>query len=386
MTSMTNATDAMKEYKRIIGEKNFINLYPVLEKETDDFLRKSYRGGYCYVNPKFKNTNLGKIYCYDVKSMYLSVMVEKPLPHGIPIYYKGAYEDDKIYNLYIQRVKVCAELKEGHVPSIQTRGFLTIKLEYLTTTNGEMIELTLTCVDLFHLFEDYDVTDIEFIDGYKFKSAMNLFTDYIMYYFDKKETSTGAMKQLYKIFLNSLYGKFAMMTERSQATPKILDGTLNYDKGEIQIVDATYTAVASFITAWARDKLLTAISKNLDNFVYCDTDSIHLLAPAKDINIGKNLGQFNIEHGRYENGECITDINLGRYLGQKCYIICEVKNGNYVEIKKVAGAPNKVKEQITMENFHYGFVSDATEFPKYRMKNVKGGVLLIPTSFTIKNK
>lgn len=386
MTSMTNASDAMKTYKKMIGENNFVDLFPVIDKESDDFIRKSYKGGFCYVNPKYKDKNLGKIYCYDVKSMYPSVMVEKPLPYGVPIKYEGLYEEDEIYPLFIQRLRVCCELKEGHIPSIQTKNFLSIKLDYLTTTNGELIELTLTSVDLIHLYMDYDIIDIEYLDGFKFKSANNMFTKYIMYYFKLKEESKGAKKQLYKIFLNSLYGKFAMMTERSKATPREENGVLSYDKSPKEQVDATYTAVASFITAWARDKLLNAIYKNIENFVYCDTDSIHLLDRAKDISEGKNLGQFAIEHGGYENGVAYTNINLGRYLGQKCYIICEVKDGEYIEIKKVAGAPNKVKEQLNMENFHYGFVSDATKYPKFRMKNVKGGVLLIPTSFTIKNK
>lgn len=386
MSSLTNATDAMKEYKRIIGESAFKTYYPVLDKETDDFIRKSYKGGFCYVNPKFKNITLPKIYTYDVKSMYPSVMREKMLPYGIPVQYNGLYEKDENYPLFIQRLKVCCDLKENHIPSIQTKTFMSIKLDYLESTDGQMLELTLTSVDLWHLFEDYDIEEIEFIDGLKFKQTNDLFRSYIDKYFELKEHSTGAKKQLYKIFLNSLYGKFAMMTERSQAHPVLINGMNIYEKSESEIVDATYTAVASFITAWARDKLLTGIYKNVENFVYCDTDSIHLLTPAVGIQLGKNLGEFDLENGHYENNAPITDITKAKYLGQKCYILCSQKNDKYIEIKKIAGAPNKVKEQINFENFEYGFASDASEYPKFRMKNVKGGVLLIPTQFTIKEK
>lgn len=386
MSSITNASDAMKAYKNLIGLKAYDCYYPVLSKETDDFIRRSYKGGFCYLNPKYANQELGKIYCYDVKSMYPSVMLEKPLPYGYPIHYFGLYSYDEQFPLFIQELEVDCELKKGHIPSIQTKTFMSIRLNYLKSTHGRMVNLVLTSLDLQRLLEDYEIHDINYIGGYKFRATTNLFAEYVTKYFSLKETSSGALKQLYKIFLNSLYGKFAMMTERSQAEPTIFNGINKYEKGEPEEVDAMYTAVASFITAWARNKLLSGIYKNIENFVYCDTDSIQLLKPAKDIVLGKELGQFNLEHGEYINNKPKTFINKAKYLGQKCYILCEKKKNKTFEIKKIAGAPDKVKEQINMSNFNYNFSSDADKYPKFRMKNVKGGVLLLPTSFTIKEK
>lgn len=387
MTSITNASDAMKAYKSIIGEKKYKHLYPILSKEIDDFIRASYKGGYCYLNPKFANKDLGVMYTYDVKSMYPSVMAYADLPFGVPVHYEGAYEEDELMPLFIQKIHVDCKLKEGHVPSIQSKSFMSIKLNYLKDTDGMTIELTLTSLDLMNLFEDYDIYSIDFIEGYKFRSSKDLFREYVDFYYEKKETSKGALKQLYKIFLNSLYGKFAMMTERSQAIPQILEGVNKYDRTELEEVDATYTAVASFITASARFKLLRAIRANLENFVYCDTDSIHLLKPIKRCpqlyTLGKKLGDFDLENGSYSSkGLPISEIKRARYLGQKCYVL---DMGNGLK-KKIAGAPDKVKEQIDWDNFHIGFTSDENEYPKMRMENVKGGVLLIPTTFTIKAK
>ena len=387
MTSITNASDAMKAYKSIIGEKKYKHLYPILSKEIDDFIRASYKGGYCYLNPKFANKDLGTMYTYDVKSMYPSVMAYADLPFGVPVYYEGAYEEDELMPLFIQKIHVDCKLKEGHVPSIQSKSFMSIKLNYLKDTDGMTIELTLTSLDLMNLFEDYDIYSIDFIEGYKFRSSKDLFREYVDFYYEKKETSKGALKQLYKIFLNSLYGKFAMMTERSQAIPQILEGVNKYDRTELEEVDATYTAVASFITASARFKLLRAIRANLENFVYCDTDSIHLLKPIKRCpelyTLGKKLGDFDLENGTYSpEGLPISEIKRARYLGQKCYVLDMSDNLK----KKIAGAPDKVKEQINWDNFHIGFTSDENEYPKMRMENVKGGVLLIPTTFSIKAK
>lgn len=387
MTSITNASDAMKAYKSIIGEKKYKHLYPILSKEIDDFIRASYKGGYCYLNPKFANKDLGTMYTYDVKSMYPSVMAYADLPFGVPVHYDGAYEEDKLMPLFIQKIHVDCKLKDGHVPSIQSKSFMSIKLNYLKDTDGMTIELTLTSLDLMNLFEDYDIYSIDFIEGYKFRSSKDLFREYVDFYYEKKESSKGALKQLYKIFLNSLYGKFAMMTERSQAIPQILEGVNKYDRTELEEVDATYTAVASFITASARTKLLRAIRANLENFVYCDTDSIHLLKPIKRrpelYSLGKRLGDFDLENGSYSSeGLPVSEIKRARYLGQKCYVL---DMGNGLK-KKIAGAPDKVKEQIDWDNFHIGFTSDENEYPKMRMENVKGGVLLIPTTFTIKAK
>lgn len=386
MTAITNASDAMKKYKEIIGEKAYQHYFPIIDKEIDDFIRRSYKGGFCYVNPKFKNKFLHNIYCYDVKSMYPSVMAQKPLPYGLPVHYIGRYQENEQFPLYIQEIEVDCDLKQGFIPSIQTKTFFSIKLQYLTSTEGRLVRLVLTSLDLERLKKDYNIHEIHYIQGYMFQSSTELFKEYVMKFFELKEQSKGAKKQLYKIYLNSLYGKFAMATERSQAYPEIVDGTNKYIKTDKEIVDATYTAVASFITSWARNKLLEGIYKNIKQFVYCDTDSIHMLAPAVGLNEGKQLGQFAIEHGYYENKIAHTNVKIGKYLGQKCYILAEKKDNETIEIKKIAGAPSKVKEEINFKNFKYNFSSNANLYPKYRVKNVKGGVVLVPTSFTIKEK
>lgn len=386
MTGLTNATDAMKAYKKIISDTGFKSYFPTLPKEVDDFIRKSYKGGFCYLNPKYKNVDLGKVYTYDVKSMYPSRMHDEQLPYGVPEYYTGKYKKDKTMPLYIQHIIVDCKLKENAIPVIQTKSFFSIRLNYLMNTEGRMTDLYLTNMDLELLEKYYYIYEIQYVDGYKFQSTDKLFKDYIDKYFTLKENSKGAKKQLYKIFLNSLYGKFAMSMERCQAEPYINDDSISYFRTATEIVDPIYTAVASFITSYARAYLLKGIFANLETFIYCDTDSIHLTAPANGLNEGKKLGQFAIENGYYENGSPITTITRARYLGQKCYMLLGEKNGETYELKKIAGAPKKVKESINYENFRVNFSSDLNEYPKFRMKTVKGGVLLIPTSFTIKEK
>lgn len=386
MTGLTNASDAMKAYKNIVSDSGFKSYFPLLPKKVDAFIRKSYKGGFCYLNPEYYNVPLGKIYKYDVKSMYPSRMRDCMLPFGIPIHYNGKYEYDKDYPLYFQEIKVCCDLKKGRIPSIQTKSFMSIKLNYLKSTDGKMYELVLSKPDLERLLDDYEIHEIEYTHGFKFRGTDVLFKDYINHYFELKETSKGAKKALYKIFLNSLYGKFAMMVERAQALPRYSESKLFYDKTELEEVDPVYIAVAAYITSMARKHLLDGIYANLDTFIYCDTDSMHLLAPVKGVDKGNKLGQWAIEDGREINGEVITDITAAKYLGQKCYILMGNKNGKEYEIKKIAGAPDTVKRGINMDNFEVNLKTPADKFPKFRMKNVKGGVLLVPTTFTLKDR
>lgn len=394
MKAITNASDAMNAYKDIISLTAYNRYFPVLDKEIDDFLRKSYKGGFCWLNPKHKGKDLGKVYTYDVKSMYPSRMHDCMLPCGVPLHYEGKYEYNRLYPLFIQEVQVVCDLKEGHPPSIQLKSYMSLKLKYLETTDGQYQQLVLTNIDLENLFIDYNVWEIHYIQGYMFSATDTLFKKYIDHYFTLKEQSKGAKKQLYKIFLNSLYGKFAMMTERGQALPKSDNGKLRFDRPPKQIVDATYTAVASFITAYARQHLLKGIRANIENYIYCDTDSIHLLQPAHDIDEGNNLGQFAIENGHYEIVDYhgiqkkipVTHISKARYLGQKCYILLSTKDGKDYEIKKIAGAPDKAKEGINLDNFREQLSTNPLYNPKFRQKNVKGGVILIPIPFTIRPK
>ena len=90
---MTIASDCMNFYKDITPD--FDKIYPKLSDEIDEFCRHSYKGGYCYVNPKIQEKLLKKPGCtYDYNSMYPSVMHSQSkyyYPIGEPKYYKGQY-------------------------------------------------------------------------------------------------------------------------------------------------------------------------------------------------------------------------------------------------------------------------------------------------------
>src|SRR6185312_16228 len=196
--------------KDIISTKVFDKYFPVMSLELDSNLRLAYRGGFTWLNDRFAGKEIGEGMVFDVNSLYPSQMYEKPLPYGMPIYYDGKYEHDEHYPLFIQHIRCEFELKEGYIPTIQIKRNLAFRQnEYLKSSNGDIVDLYVTNVDLELIQEHYELYDLEFLSGWKFKSGTGLFNQFIDKWTYIKTHEQGAVKLLAKLMLNSLYGKFA---------------------------------------------------------------------------------------------------------------------------------------------------------------------------------
>ena len=77
---MTQGSNALNNYKEIIGKNMFNHLFPKLEYDIDKDLRKAYRGGFTYLNPIYKEKDVKNGVVLDVNSLYPSLMYEKSLP------------------------------------------------------------------------------------------------------------------------------------------------------------------------------------------------------------------------------------------------------------------------------------------------------------------
>lgn len=154
-------------------------------------------------------------------------MYEKDLPFGEPIFFKGQYKEDKIYPLYIQMISCCFRIKENKIPTIQIKNnrFRFKENEYLESSNNEIVVLTLTNIDIKLFFEQYEVFDLEYIAGWKFRSIKGLFTQYIDKWVEIKNKATieknSGQRTLAKLMLNSLYGKFATSLDVQSKIPYI---------------------------------------------------------------------------------------------------------------------------------------------------------------------
>lgn len=371
LTKITNGADALSNFKKTISEKAFKINYPVMDLQTDKDIRQAYRGGFTYVNPKFQNKDIKKGIVFDVNSLYPSVMYNCLLPFGKPIFFEGSYREDELYPLYIQKLKCSFKLKEGYIPTIQIKNNLAfIPNQYIEESLDETT-LVLSSVDLELFFEHYDVCNIEYVNGWKFKGVKGAFNTYIDKWGKIKMENVGAVRQLAKLMLNSLYGKFGTNPDITAKIPYFEDNIVKWKLGQKKFREPIYIPMAVFITSWARDKTIRTAQKCYDRFIYADTDSLHLVGheiPKAIENIvdDKKLGYWKLENY----------FTRGRFIRQKTYI--EEINGK-IHVT-CAGMPNAIKEKVSWENFNIGFKS----YGKLLPKRVENGIVLKDTEFTIK--
>ena len=398
LNKMTIGSCALSEYKKIIKKRNFDRYFPT-PKYHDD-VKQSYRGGFTYLNPDYTEKDVGKGIVLDVNSLYPSVMYDNYLPFGTPIYFNGKYEHDSIYPIYTQMIRCQFELKEGKIPTIQIKyGYSFRANEYLTTSGDTEVVLCLNSVDLELFLEQYDVYNLEYISGWKFKATKGLFTDYIDKWSNNKiqakKDGNHGLYLISKLFLNSLYGKFGTDTRVRSKIPYLgEDNEIHYKDGKAEIKNGVYIAMASFITSYARKKTITSAQRIMDNhrnglskaqFVYADTDSLHIVLNGEDETKFLNDSNLDISDTKLGAWKFETKFNRAKFLRQKCYIENSTEdvlnpNPEYNLKITVAGMPTDCHKYVNFDNFNIG----ASYKGKKQPKIVPGGVVLSEIDFTIK--
>lgn len=372
LNQITQGSNALHDYKKMTGTKRFKKLFPPPAYDYD--VRQAYRGGFTYVNPAFQNKELGKGIVLDVNSLYSWVMHDCPLPYGEGIFFNGKYEQDNLYNLYVQMFTCEFELKEGYIPTLQIKNSLAFApTQYLSSSNGEEVTLCLTSVDLKLFFEHYNVYNITYHSGWKFKSTVGLFTEYIDKWIKVKIESTlngnKGMRQLAKLMLNALYGKFALNPNVQSKIPYLEDGIVKYRLGEKELRTPLYIPIGVFVTAHARYKTISSAQKVFNRFAYADTDSLHLIGT--EIPEGLEVDPVKLGAWKLE-----SEFSRAKFIRQKTYI--EVINGE-LNIT-CAGMPKGCYAGVTWENFTAG----SSFAGKLQPAHVAGGIVLKDIDFTIK--
>lgn len=395
ITRMTIASNAMNFFKDTISKKRFEEWFkpPLYDKD----LRQAYKGGFTYLNEIYRGKEVKEGIVLDVNSLYPSVMYYSPMPYGEGIYFDGKYVPDKLYNLYIQNITCQFRIKKDMIPTIQIKNNLSfVPTEYLSSSNGESINLTLTNVDLKLFLEHYDIYDVSYNWGWKYKSSTKIFKSYIDYWNELKVKATKEgnkpLRTIAKLMLNSLYGKFAASPEGRSKIPYLDNNIVKYKLSELEERTAYYLPISIFITSWARDRTIRSAQAVYHRFIYADTDSLHL----EGTDIPENLLISDTELGKWK---IESTFKRGKYLRQKCYIEDVVTPVDEIEkFKKenpecfhlvskdsiinivCAGMPKGCYKNVTWENFDYGSVFDG----KLGVKHTDGGIVLVDTTFTIK--
>ena len=384
-TKMTGSSDAFYQWKKTLlserarrkgvkPEIAYREIFPCLTIDEDDYIRKAYRGGWTYVNPKYAGYIIDRpVEVWDINSMYPSKMKEKYLPIGEPRFFRGKPKPTK-YQCYISHIMIAFEIKKDHLPCIQIKNsYYFTPTEYLTSSDNHMIELWVTNVDLKMIFSQYNVLEIEYLDGMYFNKTRGYFDEHIDKNMEIKERAKGGERQIAKNRMNQVYGKTATAPRRRQKIPYLdEDGIIQFRFSDYKIEKPEYTALGVFITSWARYDIIKDAQNNYDRFIYCDTDSLHLLknedGTEPDLPIHQTkLGFYKKEH----------NVIKSIFLRSKTYV--EQYDDGRIEVK-CAGASPEVKKNMNFDNFKIGSTFEGKLMPI----QVKGGCVLCKTYFTIK--
>lgn len=399
LDKMTIASDALNNFKE--GCDKFRGCFPVVDEETDMKVRHSYKGGFTYLNPLYKEQETGSGIVFDKNSMYPAKMVQEILPIGWPEEFDDKYQYDEFYPLYTQTLTCSFELKPGKIPTIQLKNLPYFQgNEYLESSGDELVTLTLAKPDYELFMENYDVNIMSFDGGYKFQGYKGIFDDYINHWTEQKikakREGNGSLYSVSKLMLNSLYGRFGLNPIAGKKIPYLDEsGVVKYTTLPPEHRDSIYVAVASFITAYARADIIRSSQAirdyslkkyGFDAYVYSDTDSIHCLLSRDDL---PELSKF-MQIDDYELGawKLESEFSRGKYLRQKCYIEADF-DGKITST--IAGLPKHLSPLINFDNFRVGF--STADLPadqvqklgnKLTYKYVDGGVILVDTDFQIK--
>lgn len=448
---LTIGSCCLEEYKSIQGKEDYAVLHPnVYEVWIDpkqhkydnagEWIRKSYRGGWCYLCKGKENRIFTNGTTADVNSLYPSMMSSESgnrYPVGKPKFWTGNFiPDDAIHptRYYFVRIKTRFYLKKGMLPFIQIKSSFLYKgtealetsdvydsetgqyYEYYRDKDGNLcdtrVELVLTMTDYQLLLEHYELVDFEILDGCWFYAEIGIFDQYIEKYKKIKLESKDALRELAKLFLNNLYGKMASSTDSSFKIAYVKeDKSLGFIPVSQGGKSPGYIPVGSAITSYARNFTIRAAQKNYHGlnergFIYADTDSIHCDLEPDEI-VGINVHDKNFCCWKLES--CWDRAIFTR---QKTYIEhithedCEAIDEPYNNIK-CAGMPQKCKDlfDLSMQGYEEkeddGYTEEERKFlrvkreitdfkvglkvpGKLRPMRIRGGVLLVETPYEMR--
>lgn len=386
---LTIGSCCLEEYRHIIGKEQYKSWFPDVYqigidetvhryKNAGEWIRKSYKGGWCHLVKGKQNKRFYDGTTADVNSLYPSMMSSESgnvYPIGQPTFWVGNYIPYEAEYLpkryYFVRIKTRFYLKKGYLPFIQIKGNILYQgnvclestdvydpetqqyYDHYYDLNGNLkdtrVELTLTQTDFKLLREHYNLVDFEILDGCWFRAECGIFDEYIEKYKKIKQESKGALRELAKLFLNNLYGKMASSMDSSFKIAYIKD---DKSLGFIPIPEKDkkpgYIPVGSAITSYARNFTIRAAQKNYHGvdkpgFIYADTDSIHCDLKPHEIE-GITVHDKNFCCWKLE-----SEWDVAWFTRQKTYIEHIVVEGGemldtpYYNVK-CAGMPEKCKQ------------------------------------------
>lgn len=352
---MTISSLALRLFRvHFFDKERFRICYPNLNQDT--FIRRGYYGGHVDVYMPYGED----LYHYDVNSLYPYIMKEAPMPSGEPVWHSNLEERD-LEDLYgfVEAYIVC--------PNTMERPFLPYKDKggTLLFPTGRFLGVYFTEELKYAKTLGYRVVPLR---GYLFEKSPSPFSEIISDLYQKrleaKERENAPMALIYKLIMNSLYGRFGVNPESTGTALcnrkeyeqwlrkesflsadqvsedfflihyKTQAYSLDHEEWKAPKISAVHLSAA--ITAYSRIYMYPYISRA--DCYYTDTDSIVVGNPLPEEMVSSTkLGLFKLEH----------KIWRGIFLAPKSYcLMVEGEEGKIIRYKGPA------KDLISSDWFH----------------------------------
>jgi hypothetical protein len=350
-----------------------------LSRKMQNLFSKAYYGANTSVYKPYGEN----LYYYDINSLYPYCML-KDMPVDTPKKYNVQKGLADLFGFALVKVSVPEDLNITLLP-LYVQIDNTTKLVYPTGTfKGYYFSEELKAAQNLGC-------QIQLIEAWEFKRSDTVFNSYIEAIYKLKETGNKDERDVFKLLLNSLYGKFGQIREHlmniitdDPKTMKLIEqkysnikvtsfkeGTVGYsfdkapnpylledspelfnllkDQYEIAIENRpTNMAIAAAITAYARIEIDKYKRLPDTELYYSDTDCVVISKPLPKEFVGKAIGQMKNEVGAKDPNYTVENdsnffLEKGIFLRDKLYTI---KPCNGKAITKFSGLH---KDYVTPE-------------------------------------
>ena len=350
--------------------------------ETDEFIRKSYKGGISEVFiPLLKEG-----YCYDANSLYPSCMFSNLFPIGKGKFVKGNEIDLNSFIGFIECRVSCDKDINFLTYKHPNRGLITPVGEWTDVYFHKEVK---KAIDLGY--------KIKFLKGFKYEEEAFIFKNYVNDLYNLRVSSKSyAMKDIAKLLLNSLYGRFGMKSF-IESTKFIKEKELEEYKKKYEINNIIYIGnnfysisgikrsitkkdlyknsidtetaiqIASAITAYSRIFMYDFKNIKGNECYYTDTDSIFVKKKLDDKYIGNSLGEFKLEY----------EIEKAMFIAPKVYYVKKKSGEEKVTLKGLKKSEYNIQD--IKRNFENIINNEESYFKTNRISIFKRNLLKLIT-------
>ena len=364
--------------------------------ESQEHSNKYMRGGFTNFNQHYILQDIkDDLVMWDAKSHYPSIIYSKKLPAGEPWYYEDLAEfKERFLNKNLPDYEIIFVYVKGRIKkslngwsAIPKKGDID-NYHYVPEDSDIEFEFGGLIQEWEIMFQFYEFHEWEFTEVPYWDSGQQILKSVIKDLYQLKETEKNNLG--YKLILNSIYGSCAMkhtygeewyfnkkeqplieFTKDKKVYHYIQQKQENfywktYDLYEYEEEQPRDTLcwnkwIAAAITSWGRYILLEKISRDPENVLYGDTDSLLMFKRANifyEEEQGKQLTQWDIDK---------DNIDSALILGPKRYFLY---NNNKPIKHSFAGVSKKYWDNLSYEEIESLFKQETIILADGQMRKV----------------